>query len=112
MLMGRLKALVYSFAGLAATWKTEIAFRIECVLAVILIPLGFWLGETGLERAMLIGAINLVLIVELLNSAIEVAIDRVGSEIHPLSKIAKDTGSAAVFLSLLGAGAIWALILL
>ena len=91
----------YSRQGLLATWRNEAAFRQEVTLAIFLIPLALWLGESGVERALLVGATLMVMIVELLNSAVEAAIDRIGPEKHPLSKIAKDTGSAAVSLSLL-----------
>lgn len=91
----------YSWQGLLATWRNEAAFRQEVTLAIFLIPLAIWLGETGVERALLIGVTLLVMIVELLNSAVEATIDRISSERHPLSKVAKDTASAAVSLSLL-----------
>ncbi|MCX2803208.1 diacylglycerol kinase [Microbulbifer thermotolerans] len=94
-------ATCYSWQGLLAAWRNEAAFRQEVTLAVFLIPLALWLGDSGVERAMMIGATLLVMIVELLNSAVEAAIDRIGPEKHPLSKFAKDTGSAAVSLSLL-----------
>ncbi|NKB59227.1 MAG: diacylglycerol kinase [Alphaproteobacteria bacterium] len=105
------KATGYSFAGLKAAWRTEAAFRQEAMLCVVLMPLGLWLGNTGLERAVMIGALLLVLIVELVNSGLEAVVDRIGSEINPLSKTAKNLGSAAVFLSLLNAVVIWALVL-
>ncbi|WP_237068565.1 diacylglycerol kinase [Microbulbifer guangxiensis] len=91
----------YSWQGLLTTWRNEAAFRQEVTLAIFLIPLAIWLGETGVERALLIGVTLLVMIIELLNSAIEATIDRIGPERHPLSKVAKDTASAAVSLSLL-----------
>ena len=102
----------YSWAGLVATWRNEAAFRQEVSLAIILIPAALWLGETGVERALLVGATLLVMIVELLNSAVEAVVDRIGPEKHPLSKIAKDTGSAAVSLSLLLWLTTWGCILL
>ncbi|MFV8781060.1 diacylglycerol kinase [Microbulbifer sp. SA54] len=102
----------YSWAGLLATWRNEAAFRQEVTLAIILIPAALWLGNTGVERALLIGVTLLVMIVELLNSAIEAVVDRIGPEKHPLSKIAKDTASAAVSLSLLLWLASWGCILL
>lgn len=105
-------ATQYSWQGLLATWRNEAAFRQEVSLAIVLIPLAFWLGETGVERAILICVTLLVMIVELLNSAVEAAIDRIGPEKHPLSKIAKDTGSAAVSLSLLMWLFTWGCILL
>jgi diacylglycerol kinase (ATP) len=102
----------YSLMGLASTWRTEAAFRQEVILFVVLAPLGYWLGENGVERALLIGPLFLVLIVELLNSGLEAAIDRIGPEIHPLSKQAKDAASAAVFMALACAAVIWALVLI
>ncbi|GMG85747.1 diacylglycerol kinase [Biformimicrobium ophioploci] len=97
----------YSSEGLAAAWRNEAAFRQEVALASILIPLGLWLGENGVERALLAGVCVLVIIVELLNSAIEAVVDRIGPEKHPLSKIAKDTGSAAVSVALILWGITW-----
>ncbi|MEW5250382.1 diacylglycerol kinase [Microbulbifer sp. 2201CG32-9] len=94
-------ATSYSWQGLLATWRNEAAFRQEVTLAIFLVPAAIWLGESGVERALLIGVTFLVMIVELLNSAVEAAIDRIGPEHHPLSKVAKDTGSAAVSISLL-----------
>lgn len=105
-------ATSYSRQGLVATWRNEAAFRQEVTLAIFLIPLALWLGQSGIERAILIGVTLLVMIVELLNSAVEAAIDRIGPEKHPLSKIAKDTGSAAVSISLLMWLLTWACILL
>ncbi len=99
-------ASLISLAGLQAGWS-ETAFRQEVLLALVLIPLGLWLGHTWVERALLAGAVLLVLIVELLNSGIEASIDRVGLQWHPLSKRAKDLGSAAVMLSLLLCAGIW-----
>jgi len=105
-------ALRYSLQGLKATFCNEPAFRQECYLAVVLIPLAFYLGANGMERAMLIGAWLLVMIVELLNSGLEAVVDRFGDEYHALSGIAKDAGSAAVLLSLLAAVLIWVLVLI
>lgn len=107
-----MNAFGYSRDGFAAAWKHEAAFREELLLAVITIPLGLWLGQTGIERALLVGTILIVLIVELLNSAIEAVVDRVSPERHELSKRAKDIGSAAVLLTLTLAAAVWALILI
>ena len=101
----------YSAQGLAAAWRHESAFRQEVVLAIVAIPLGLWLGDNGIERALLVGAIIQVLVVELLNSAIEWAIDRVGDSVHPLSGRSKDMSSAAVLMSLVLAGAVWLLVL-
>ncbi|HZN46364.1 MAG TPA: diacylglycerol kinase [Ramlibacter sp.] len=97
----------YSLAGLRAGWS-EAAFRLEASLAIVMLPLAFWIGRGWVEVALLAGSVLLVLIVELLNTGIEAAIDRIGPERHALSKRAKDMGSAAVFLSLLLAGGIWA----
>jgi diacylglycerol kinase (ATP) len=99
-------------AGLAAAARHELAFRLELVAVAVLAPVALWLGETGVERALLIGALMLVLIVELLNSAIEAAVDRISLEHHPLAKRAKDIGAAAVMLSLVNAGVVWLLIVL
>ena len=111
-MLGRLKAFSHTFAGLTTAWKSEEAFRMECILGAVLFPAALWLGDSGVERAVLILPMALVLIVELLNSAVETAIDRIGPEHHPLSKQAKDLGSAAVFLSLIGFLVTWAVVLL
>lgn len=100
-------ATLYSVAGLRAAW-TEAAFRQEAIAAIVLLPAGFWLGQSWVERALLTGSVLLVLIVELLNSGIEASIDRVGLQWHVLSKRAKDLGSAAVLLSLVLCFGIWA----
>lgn len=105
------RAARHSFDGLRAAW-TEGAFRQEVLLTVVTIPLACWLEVTRVERALLIASIIMVLIVELLNSAVEAAIDRIDIGLHPLSKRAKDLGSAAVLLSLVLAAVVWALILL
>jgi diacylglycerol kinase (ATP) len=105
-------ALRYSLQGMAAAFRHEDAFRQECLLAVLLIPAALLIPVGGTERAMLIGSVLLVLIVELLNSAVEAAVDRISLENHLLAKRAKDIGSAAVFLSLINAAAVWLLILL
>jgi diacylglycerol kinase (ATP) len=102
----------YSFSGLAAAARYEVAFRLELVAVALLAPLALWLGDTGVERALLIGCLILVLIVELLNSAIEATVDRISFEHHRLAKRAKDIGAAAVMLSLVNAGMVWLLILL
>jgi diacylglycerol kinase (ATP) len=99
-------------AGLAAAARHEDAFRQELILVVLLTPLALWLGSTGVERALLIGSLIIVLIVELLNSAIEATVDRISFENHRLAKRAKDIGSAAVMLSLVNAGVVWLLIIL
>lgn len=99
-------ALGYSLEGLRAGWH-ETAFRQEAVAALLLLPLSFWLGEHWTQTALLAGSVLLVMIVELLNTGIETAIDRIGPEWHDLSKRAKDMGSAAVLLSLLLCCGIW-----
>jgi len=101
----------WSILGLRSTLKHEAAFRQEVVLLIVLGPLGIWLGDTGVERALLAGSVLLVLIVELLNSAIESAIDRIGRDRHELSGRAKDQGSAAVALSIVLAALCWVAIL-
>ena len=100
-------AFGYSLSGLKAAWH-EKAFRQEAVGSVVLIPLSFYIGHTWLETALLAGSVILVMVVELLNTGIESAIDRIGPEWHMLAKRAKDMGSAAVLLSLLLCMAIWA----
>lgn len=100
-------AFGYSMAGLRAGWG-ETAFRQEAVAAMVMLPAAFWLGHNWIEVALLAGSVLMVLVVELLNTGIESAIDRMGPEWHPLAKRAKDMGSAAVLLSLLGCGGIWA----
>ncbi len=102
----------YSWSGLCAAFRHEAAFRQELALCLLLIPLGLWLGETGVERALLVGSLLLVLMVELLNSAVEAVVDRIGAETHELSGRAKDLGSAAVFVALLNVVVIWALVLI
>lgn len=102
----------YSLQGLRAAVKYESAFRQELFLVVILLPAVFWVGNTAVEYALLIGSLLMVLIVELLNSAIEAVVDRVGSEHHELAGRAKDMGSAAVLLSLLQVCVVWGLVLI
>jgi len=106
-----LNATRYSFSGLAEAARHEDAFRQELMLAAVLVPLGLWLGASGVERALLAGSVLLVPVVELLNSAVEAALDRVSAEEHPLAKRAKDYGSAAVMLSLVNVAAVWLLVL-
>ncbi|MDR3299697.1 MAG: diacylglycerol kinase [Candidatus Accumulibacter sp.] len=105
-------ALHYSLAGLRAAYGGENAFRQETWLAAILIPLSFFLPVTWTGRALMIASVLVVLIAELINSAIEAVVDRISLERHPLSKQAKDAGSAAVFLALLNVLAVWACVLL
>lgn len=107
-----INATRYSLDGFAAAARHEDAFRMELLVFAVAAPLGLWLGRSGLERALLIGCLFLVLIVELLNSAVEAAVDRISFENHRLAKRAKDIGSAAVMLSLVNAAVIWLLILL
>ena len=97
----------YSAAGLSSAYRSESAFRQEFWLAAVLVPASFWLGHGWVETSLLLGSVMLVLIVELLNSAVEAAIDRVSFELHDLSKRAKDYGSAAVLLSLLLCAGVW-----
>ena len=107
-----INAAGYSWAGLTAAFRHEDAFRQEVSLALLLIPLALYLGDTGIERALLICAALGVLIVELLNSALESAVDRISLEHHLLIKRAKDMGSAAVMIALVSVVAVWALVLL
>ncbi|MFM1886650.1 MAG: hypothetical protein RL026_1807 [Pseudomonadota bacterium] len=106
-----LRATEASRKGLVAAFREEAAFRQELALAAVVIPLGLWLGRNGVERALLLGPMFLVLVVELLNSAIEAAIDRIGLERHALSGLAKDLGSAAVMVSLSLLLVTWGLVL-
>ena len=107
-----INATRYSLEGLGAAARHEDAFRQELILAALMVPLGLWLGTNGVERALLVGSVLAVLVVELLNSAVEAAVDRISLENHRLAKRAKDMGSAAVMLSLVSAGAVWLLVLL
>lgn len=104
-------ALGYSRDGLCAAWKNEAAFREETLLAIVAIPLAVFLGETGVDRALMIGSILLILIVEILNSGLEAVVDKASPEKHELAKRAKDMGSAAVLLSLISAATVWACVL-
>jgi len=101
----------YSWAGLKAAFKNEAAFRQELALFIILTPLALWLGDSGVERALLIGSLFLVLIVELFNSAIEAVVDRFGGELHELSGRAKDIGSAAVLVAIINVFVVWLLVI-
>ncbi|MEN1930066.1 diacylglycerol kinase [Luteimonas sp. MJ250] len=105
------KAAVWSLQGLRAAWLYESSFRLEVYLFVVLAPLGWWLGNDGVERALLVGCLVLVLAVELLNSAIEAVIGRYGDEHHELAGRAKDMGSAAVFLMMLNVLLVWGALL-
>jgi len=101
----------YSFAGLSAALRHEDAFRTELMLCLILVPVALWLGPSVVGRALMIGSLGLVLIVELLNSAIEATVDRISLENHLLAKRAKDLGSAAVMVSIANAAIVWFVVL-
>jgi len=105
-----INAFRYTFAGLKSAWKNELAFRGEVVVVTIMLPLGIWLGRSAVERALLIASILLILLTELLNSALEAVVDRIGPERHELSKRAKDMGSAAAFISMVTAALVWMII--
>jgi len=102
-----IKACGYSLAGLRAAWKEEAAFRQESLLMLVMLPCAFWLGRSLVEELLLIAVCVLVIIVELLNSAIEAVVDRIGDEYHLLSGRAKDMGSAAVFVSVMLVIIVW-----
>ena len=104
------RAFGYSLAGFSSAFRHEMAFRQEVVVAAILLPFAIWLDHTSLERVLLIGSLLFVLVVELLNSAVEASVDRVGREHHPLAGRAKDFGSAAVFLTIANAIMVWVFI--
>lgn len=110
--IGRIiRATRYSMDGLKAAFQSEAAFRQELALCIVLIPLALWLAPDHIGRALMIGSLFLVLITELLNSAVEAVVDKTGTDIHPLSKKAKDIGSAAVFIALLNVGITWFFVL-
>ncbi len=102
----------YSWQGFSAAWKHEAAFREELILCIILVPAAFWLGQSGMEIALMLGSLFIVLIAEITNSALEAVVDRFGSELHELSGRAKDLGSAAVFLALCNVIITWTLVLI
>ncbi len=106
-----LRATVCSWQGFRAAWRHESAFRQEALLAIVLIPLGLWLGQGGVQRALLAGSVLFVPIAELINSAIEAVVDRIGPERHELSGRAKDMGSAIVFLAISLAIMVWCCVL-
>ncbi|WP_282262407.1 diacylglycerol kinase [Stenotrophomonas sp. PS02301] len=106
------KAAVWSWQGLRAAWLHESSFRLEVYLLIVLAPLALWLGQTPVERALMIGSVLLVLAMELANSAIEAVIERYGAEFHELAGRAKDMGSAAVFVLMMNVLVCWVLILL
>ena len=105
-----IKAFEYTFAGLRAAWKNELAFRTEAIVIAIMLPVGIWLGRSAVEWALLIASCLLILITELLNSALEAVVDRIGPQRHELSKRAKDMGSAAAFLAMVNAAVVWGII--
>lgn len=105
-------ATIWSLRGLRAAWLHESSFRLEIYLLAVLAPLAVWLGDSGVERALMLGSCLMVPLVELLNSAMEAVFDRYGGGHHELVARAKDMGSAAVFVTMLNVGAVWALILL
>jgi diacylglycerol kinase (ATP) len=106
-----LRAFGYSLQGFRYAWREEAAFRQEAGLALLVIPAGLYLGRSGVERALLVSPMLLILVVEILNSAVEAIVDRHGTERHPLAGMAKDMGSAAVMLSFVLLGTVWLLIL-
>jgi diacylglycerol kinase (ATP) len=106
-----LRAFGYSFQGFRHTWREEAAFRQEVALALIVVPAGLYFGRSGIERALLVCPMLLILVVEILNSAVEAVVDRSGTERHHLAGMAKDMGSAAVMLSFVLLGTVWLLIL-
>ena len=106
------RALRASVRGLAGAFREEAAFREELGCAAVVIPLGLWLGRNGVERALLVAPVLLILVVELINSAIEATVDRIGYERHALAGLAKDIGSAAVFMAFVLLAAVWLLVLL
>ncbi|MDR3054361.1 MAG: diacylglycerol kinase [Zoogloeaceae bacterium] len=107
-----INALKYSAKGFKAAWQHEAAFRQELALVIVALPLGLYLGKTGIERALLVGSLFIILITELLNSAIEAIVDKTSPEVHALAGRAKDLGSAAVFVSLSLAAVVWGFVLL
>jgi diacylglycerol kinase (ATP) len=104
-------AVFYSLAGFKAAYRHEHAFRQECLLALILLPAALLMPTSGLGKALMVASVLLVLVVELVNSALEAAVDRISLEQHQLAKRAKDIGSAAVFMSFVNVAAVWALVL-
>lgn len=106
-----MRAFASTWGGFRAAWREEEAFRQECLLALVIVPLGLWLGANGVERALLVGPVFFLLAIELVNSAVEATVDRIGPERHPLSGLAKDLGSAAVFVAFVLLGLNWILVL-
>ena len=105
------KAFIWSMKGLRAGWTFEASFRLEVYLCVIFFPLGLWLGNGGVEKALLCGSLLLVLSMELINSAVETVVDKVSPEFHELAERAKNLGSAAVFLLMMNVLLCWSLVL-
>lgn len=106
-----INATRYSVAGLSEAIRNEAAFRQELVIAAVLVPAGLWLGSTGTDKALLVASVLLVLIVEIMNTAVEATVDRISLEDHPLAKRAKDYGSAAVMIALTNMVVVWLLVL-
>ena len=106
-----MRAFASTWGGFRAAWREEEAFRQECLLALVIVPLGLWLGANGVERALLVGPVFFLLAIELVNSAVEATVDRIGPERHPLSGLAKDLGSAAMFVAFMLLGLNWILVL-
>jgi diacylglycerol kinase (ATP) len=106
------RAARYAMLGVWAAARHQVAFRRELILAAVLVPIGVWLGDGGVERALLLGSVALVLIVELVNSAVETAVDRIGLAQHELSGMAKDLAAAAVCMSLINWAVVWGFVLL
>jgi diacylglycerol kinase (ATP) len=106
-----IRAFGYSFQGFRHAWREEASFRQETLLSAVLIPIGLYWGRSGVERALLVCPVLLILVVEILNSAVEAVVDRSGTERHPLAGMAKDMGSAAVMLSFVLLGTVWLLVL-
>ncbi len=111
MLRSIFNAARNSLAGVAAAARNEGSFQVELAACAALLPLGLWLGGTGVERALLVSSVLIVLCAELVNTALEAAVDRISLEMHPLARRAKDIGSAAVMLALVNAGVVWLLVL-
>ena len=107
-----LRAATFALAGLRDAFRSQVAIRQEILIILVMSPVALWLGENGVERALMVGTLFLILITELLNAAIEATVDRIGPEHHELSRQAKDMAAAAVLVSLVTAGIVWLLILL
>ncbi|MGE4560876.1 MAG: diacylglycerol kinase [Desulfobulbus sp.] len=106
-----LRAMICSKSGIVAAFRNEAAFRQEVILCAMLLPLALWCGQSNVERALLAGSLLLVLIVELINTAVEAVVDRISADRHELSGLAKDVGSAAVAVAILQTVIVWALVL-